>query len=69
MIRVTVNGEEVELDAPMSVGELVTRQTGREAPLGVAVARNKDVVPRSAWDEVTVADGDELELVGVMQGG
>lgn len=69
MLTLQINGEAVVLDAPVSVGELVERRTGRARPLGVAVARNREVVPRSTWDEVEVEDGDEIELVGVMQGG
>lgn len=69
MPTIRVNGDDVVLDAPLTVAELVREQTGRQAPLGVAVARNRQVVPRSQWSAVTVDDGDEIELVGVMQGG
>ena len=36
---------------------------------GVAVAVDAEVVPRSAWDEVELADGQRVEVVGAIQGG
>lgn len=69
MISVRVNGQEERVEPGTSVAELIQTHTGQASPLGVAVARNKDVVPRSAWADTRVEDGDELELVGVMQGG
>ena len=37
--------------------------------LGVAVARNAEVVPRSQWHGTALADGDDVELVTAVQGG
>ncbi len=36
---------------------------------GVAVAVNGEVVPRSAWEDRRVADGDRVEALTAMQGG
>jgi sulfur carrier protein len=36
---------------------------------GVAVAVNGEVVPRGAWDDRHVADGDRVEALTAMQGG
>jgi sulfur carrier protein len=36
---------------------------------GVAVAQNGTVVPRSRWAETALADGDDIEIVKIMQGG
>ena len=69
MLTVHLNGERVQLDERLTIAALVEKQTGRARPLGVAVARNREVVPRSTWDDVQVQDGDDIELVGVMQGG
>ena len=69
MLTVQINGQAATVAAGSTIAELVRDRTGRDAPLGVAVARNKDVVPRSLWHETPVEDGDEIELVGVMQGG
>lgn len=78
-ISVTVNGEHYALDDGASITTLVARVTGRELDpsgqavdgrkLGVAVARNSEVVPRSLWAATALADGDQLELVTAVQGG
>lgn len=36
---------------------------------GIAVAVNGQVVPRSAWEERKLQAGDEIEIVGAVQGG
>lgn len=69
MITVKVNGEAHSVEPGATVAALVQERTGQASPLGVAVARNKEVVPRSAWVDTSLDDGDEIELVGVMQGG
>ncbi|MCA4132348.1 sulfur carrier protein ThiS [Arthrobacter sp. M4] len=78
-MNVTVNGERHAFDDGASVTTLVTRVTGRELEasgqasdgrkLGVAVALNSEVVPRSLWATTALADGDQLELVTAVQGG
>jgi len=66
---VTINGEAVKIEAETTVLALVAARTGREQPIGIAVACNGVVLPRSQWAARIVQDGDEYELVGVMQGG
>jgi sulfur carrier protein len=36
---------------------------------GIAVAVNGEVVPRSEWDGHRLHAGDEVEIVGAVQGG
>ena len=37
--------------------------------LGLAVARNGAVVPRSQWSKTTLEQGDEVEILSAVQGG
>jgi sulfur carrier protein len=39
------------------------------ATLGVAVARNGEVVPRSRWATEPVTPGDDIEIAAPFQGG
>lgn len=66
-MQIRVNGEILEVVAPLTVQGLITRQqlTGQR----VAVEVNGDVVPRSRWDEVGLKDGDQVELVRAIGGG
>jgi sulfur carrier protein len=66
-MRVTVNGRDCVVAAALSVDGLVTSLL--EARRGVAVAVNGTVVPRSTWTEVTLADGDTVEVLTAAQGG
>ena len=62
-----VNGTATEVADGTTVAALVA---GRAAGHGrVAVARNGDVVPRSAWDTTGLAEGDELEVLAPTAGG
>ncbi|MBT2549921.1 sulfur carrier protein ThiS [Arthrobacter sp. ISL-65] len=78
-MNITLNGIEQEVSEGASVTSLVSQVTGRQLAasgqaadgqrLGVAVARNSAVVPRSQWYATALADGDEIELVTAVQGG
>jgi sulfur carrier protein len=78
-MNIRLNGLEHTVPDGASVSTLVTQVTGRTlAPngqsadggrLGIAVARNAGVVPRSQWHGTALADGDDIELVTAVQGG
>ena len=66
-ITITVNGEHKRVAAGLTIAALA-EQLGL-VPEKVAVERNLAVVPRSTLAEVTVEDGDELEIVHFVGGG
>lgn len=66
-MQVTLNGEARQLDAGTSVHTLLTR-LGLD-PAKIAVERNLQIVPRSTYDQVALADGDRLEIVHFIGGG
>ena len=66
-IEIIINGEPRALEGPLTLAGLL-------AALGldggkVAVERNLEIVPRSAYGEVAVADGDRYEIVRFIGGG
>ena len=77
-LTITVNGAQSATGAECLL-HLVAELTGRElAPtgqpvdgrrLGVAVAVNAAVVPRSQWAGRKLTEGDDVELVTAVQGG
>lgn len=77
-MNITVNGEASRTGAA-DLLELVSDLTGRKlaatgqpvdgARLGVAVAVNATVVPRSQWAQQALSEGDDIELVTAVQGG
>lgn len=66
-MKLVINGEERDFSAPMSV-EALLRQLGID-PRKVAIERNLEIVPKSTYGEVTVGDGDRLEIVHFIGGG
>jgi len=66
-IEVTINGEPRGLEGPLTVAgllDLLGLAGGK-----VAVERNLEIVPRSTYGEVAVADGDRYEIVRFIGGG
>lgn len=66
-LSLIVNGESRMLDAPSSVAGLLAA-LGLEARK-VAVERNEEIVPRSAYAETWLANGDWVEIVHFIGGG
>lgn len=78
-LAVHLNGAPTELPARATVLDAVSRLLGRDlrpdgrtadgGSLGVAVAVDDAVVPRSRWAATALADGQRLEIVTAVQGG
>ena len=66
-MKLLINGEERNFSASMSV-EALLGQLGIDSRK-VAVERNLEIVPKSAYAEMAVADGDRLEIVAFIGGG
>lgn len=66
-IRLTINGAERRFAPPITVRGLVG-EMGIEGKR-IAIERNGEIVPRSRYDETTLADGDRLEVVVAVGGG
>lgn len=75
---ITINGQPREVPDGTAVAAVVAELVGAgsepgrglaEAGRGLAVAVNGEVVPRTAWHEVTVSAGDRVEILTASQGG
>ena len=67
MIRLTINGEEQEFPDATPLSEYVSSLG--VSPKMIAVAYNGEVLRRDEWAEVTLSDGDSLEVVRAVGGG
>ena len=66
-MKIYLNGEDRHFDAPLSIAGLLT-------DLGVAVGkvaieRNLEIVPKSAYETIELSDGDRIEIVHFIGGG
>lgn len=78
-MNITLNGKPRAVGAKATLTTLVSQVTGRELAsnghaadgqrLGMAIARNSELVPRSQWHSTALAEGDDIELVTAIQGG
>ena len=66
-LTLTLNGEARNYDPPLTVFDLLTRM-GLDIRK-VAVERNEEIVPRSAYAETWLEPGDQLEIVYFIGGG
>jgi len=66
-MQITINGEARAFDAPLHVGQLLER-LGLDARK-VAIERNLEIVPKSAYGATLLSEGDRLEIVHFIGGG
>ena len=66
-MRLQINGDEKEFAGELTLADLVA-QLGMKADR-VAVELNREIVARAQWVEVTLRDGDKLEIVHFVGGG
>lgn len=66
-LKLSVNGDPVEVPGPSTIRELVERLGLGKGP--VAVERNGEVVPRKLHATTAIQDGDTIEIVHFVGGG
>ncbi len=65
--EVVVNGRPHPVAAGTTVADLVSSWC--RSPEGIAVARNREVVPRSEWATTALSGADVIEIVTAAAGG
>ena len=66
---ISVNGEPSDVRAGETVAAVLERLGVEPGRRGVAVAVDGEVVPRSDWEGLPLADGSRIEVLTAMQGG
>lgn len=66
-MNVTINGKAAELDEPLTI--LALLESRAIAPQAVVVERNGEIVPGELFGEVSLDDGDHLEVLRFVGGG
>ncbi len=67
VIALTINGQSKSFPGPLNVARLIeSLELGGKR---IALERNGEIVPRSQFDQVALADGDALEIVVAVGGG
>ncbi len=66
-MKITVNGEQVTVEPPCTVAELIARLKLTGVPAAVEV--NRRLVPKPRHAEHTLDNGDTIEIVTLVGGG
>ncbi len=69
MPKIIVNGEEREIEGEITVMELLDLMDVKFREVGLAVAINEEVVPKSEYGTRKVREGDRVEIVQLVGGG
>ncbi|MEE8327538.1 MAG: sulfur carrier protein ThiS [Nitrosomonadaceae bacterium] len=67
MIRLIINGQIQHFDSTLNMAQLLERMTLNNKR--IAIEYNGQIVPRSKFEEQTLVDGDQLEIVVAVGGG
>ena len=66
-VVITLNGDRFEIEKPMSVTSLL--DSLEIDPRRVAVEHNREIIRRHTFPQVTVSEGDTVEIVNFVGGG
>ena len=66
-VKITVNGKPMDVEPGLTVDGLLTLLNVKREYTAVAV--NRDVVTKSDYDTLKLAEGDRVEIVRPMGGG
>lgn len=67
MIELTVNGDQRQIEEPMTISQFLATHNLHERM--VVVEHNGEIVPRAKYRDVVLRGGDRLEIVQMMAGG
>ncbi len=68
-MRIIVNGKLLEVEEDISLLALLEKNRIEVRPVGLAVAVNEEIVPKSKYAEYKLKEGDRVEIVNIVGGG
>ncbi len=69
MLKIIINGQEKMIDREVTIMELLEIMDVKFREVGLAVAINEEVVPKSEYNTRRVKEGDKVEIVQLVGGG
>lgn len=66
---IRINGEDKEIRQIMNVWDLLISLEINPLQSGMAVAVEKEVIPKSKWKDYEVTENSEIEIIRAVQGG
>ena len=66
-MNIIINGEKKEISANTTVSALLSEL--KIDPRKIALERNLQLIPRTTFDNASLNDGDEIEIINFVGGG
>ena len=68
-MKLRVNGEEKIVDLNLNLHDLLIALELDPGQAGIAVAVNKEVIPKTAWRRTALRENSDVEIIRAVQGG
>ena len=68
-MKIHVNGEEKTVNPNLNIHDLLTVLELNPKQAGIAVAVNREVVPKTAWQTTELHEDSDVEIIRAVQGG
>ena len=68
-MKIHVNGEKKEVRLNINVYDLLIALELEPVQAGIAVAVDRVVIPKTAWQETKLCENSDVEIIRAVQGG
>ena len=68
-MKIRVNGEEKEVRLNINVYDLLTVLELDPVQAGIAVAVDREIIPKTAWQATELRENSDVEIIRAVQGG
>ena len=68
-MKIYINGEEKTVRSNLNVHDLLITLELNPKQAGIAVAVDREVIPRTAWQATELREDSEVEIIRAVQGG
>ncbi len=68
-MNIQINGKDREIRNNLNITELLKELGFNPEQPGIAVAVNREVIPKTDWDKTKIHEDNEVEIIRAVQGG
>lgn len=68
-MKIRVNGEEKTVRSNLNIHDLLIALELNPTQAGIAVAVNREVIPKTTWQTTELHENSEVEIIRAVQGG
>ena len=68
-MKIHINGEAKEVRSNLNVHDLLIALELNPTQAGIAVAVDREVIPKTKWQATELREGSEVEIIRAVQGG